>query len=202
MLRWALGHLKAYRARTALLASLSLAEVILRVLLPWPMKAIIDQALGSYPPSRWVLHLPGVSGSRVSLLVAIALIGIAIQFAHQAVLMIHTQQFTITGHMLTRDLRQLLFSHLQGLALRHHSRMPVGESVYRLEADAACLEHLLLRGVFPMTFSALTLSVMFGILSGINWSLALVSLSVVPFMFVWIRWSGLRIRPGAERTKQ
>jgi ATP-binding cassette, subfamily B, bacterial len=203
MVGWAFGHLKAYRGRVAVLALLSVSEVMLRVMLPWPMKAIVDQALGSMPPSSWLLVLPGVTaGRRASLLIAIALVGILIQFMHQGVLMAHTWLFTETGHMLTRDLRERLFNHLQRLALLHHSRMPIGESVYRLEADAACLEQLLLRGVFPMTFSAVTLVVMFGILITINVSLALVSLSVVPFMFVWIRWAGRRLRPGAERTKQ
>lgn len=203
MLRWAAGYLKVYRARVALLAALSLAEVGLRVLLPWPMKAIVDQALGPLPPAAWLTYLPGVTpGSRASLLVAIAIVGVLVQFMHQAVLMAHTRLFTETGHMLTKDLRERLFDHLQGLALRHHSRMPVGEAVYRLESDASCLEQLLLRGIFPMTFSALTLIVMFGILLGISRPLALVSLSVVPLMFVWIRCGGRRLRPGAERTKQ
>jgi ATP-binding cassette subfamily B protein len=203
MLRWAVGHLRIYRGRVALLALLSVSEVGLRVMLPWPMKAIVDQALGSVAPAAWLLTLPGVTADdRGSLLIGLALIGILIQFMHQGVLMAHTRLFTETGHMLTRDLRERLFNHLQRLALLHHSRMPIGEAVYRLEADAACLEHLLLRGIFPMTFSAVTLIVMFGILMKINVSLALVSLSVVPFMFVWIRWAGRRLRPGAERTKQ
>jgi ABC-type multidrug transport system fused ATPase/permease subunit len=202
VLTWAIEHLKPYRGRVALLATLSVAEVALRVLLPWPMKAIVDQALGPMAPAAWVLGLPGlVPGSRASMLIAIAVAGILIQFAHQAVLMAHTRLFSVTGHLLTRDLRQELFDHLQGLALRHHSRMPVGDAVHRLEADAASLEQMLLRGVFPMTFSAVTLVLMFGILTKINVSLALVSLSVVPFMLVWIRWAGRRLRPGAERTK-
>jgi ABC-type multidrug transport system fused ATPase/permease subunit len=199
---WAVDYLKPYRGRIALLAALSLAEVGLRVLLPWPMKAIVDQALGSQAPAPWLLRLLGGHPGREALLVGIAIAGILIQFLHQGVLMAHTRLFTITGHEVTRDVRQQLFMHLQGLALRHHSRMPVGDTVHRLEADAGALEQLLLRGIFPMIFSALTLVVMFGILVRIHLSLALVSLSVVPFMFVWIRWAGRRLRPGAERTKQ
>jgi ATP-binding cassette subfamily B protein len=202
LLVWALGHTRLYRTRVALLAGLSCAEVALRVLLPWPMKAMVDTALGSQPAARWLLELPGVvPGRRESLLIAIVVIGLVIQIAHQFVLMLHTRLYSETGHLITRDLRQRLFMHLQALDLRHHARTPIGESVYRLEADAACLEQLLLRGVLPFTFSALTLAVMFHILVRINGALALVSLSVVPFMFVWIRFASRRIRPGAERTR-
>ena len=93
-----------------------------------------------------------------SLLVAVVVLGLLIQVAHQTVLMLHTRLYSETGHRITRDLRQRLFTHLQALNLRHHARTPVGESVYHLEADAGCLEQLLLRGVLPFSFSALTRS--------------------------------------------
>src|SRR4051812_6948330 len=167
------------------------------------MKTIVDQALGSQPPSAWLLRLPGVhAGDRVSLLIAIAVAGVAGQFLHQGVLMSHTRLFTVTGHRGTRGLRQHLFMHLQALSLLHHSRLPVGEAVHRLEADAGSLEQLLLRGAFPMTFSALTLIAMFGVLARIDVALTLVAMAVLPFMFVWIRWGARRLRPGAEHTRR
>jgi ABC-type multidrug transport system fused ATPase/permease subunit len=202
LLRWALDQVGPYRTRVGILFTLSCAEVLLRVLLPWPMMAIVDQALGSTPPSPWVAALPGVDvTNRDSLLIAIVALGFVIQMAHQAVLMAHTRVYSVTGHLITRDLRQRLFVHLQGLNLRHHTETPIGDSVYRLQQDALCLEQLLLRGVLPLTFSALTLTVMFTILVRIDVSLALVSLAVVPFLFVWIKWSARRIQPGAERTR-
>jgi ATP-binding cassette subfamily B protein/subfamily B ATP-binding cassette protein MsbA len=199
---WSLAQMKPYERRVLLLAALACLEVGLRVLLPWPMKAVIDIALGPQAAPAWLAMFPGVrTNSRESLLVAVVVLGLFVQIAHQAVLMLHTRLYSDTGHRITRDLRQRLFMHLQAMNLRHHALTPVGESVYHLEADAGCLERLLLQGVLPFTFSALTLMVMFGILLEIDASLAVVSLSVVPFMFVWIRWSARRIRPGAERTR-
>ena len=115
--------------------------------------------------------------------------------------MLHTRLYSETGHRITRDLRQRLFMHLQALNLRHHARTPVGESVYHWKQMPAVSNSCCFEASLPFSFSALTLVVMFGILLEINASLALVSLSVVPFMFVWIRWSARRIRPGAERTR-
>ncbi len=203
LIAWALRDVRPYRRSLGILTALACAEIALRLLLPWPMKAVVDTALGPQSPPGWLLGLPGVRpGSRPSLLITIVAIGLLIQMAHQAVLMVHSRLYSKTGHLITRDLRQRLFMHLQALSLRHHAATPIGDSVYRLEADASCLEQLLLRGALPFTFSALTLIVMFTILVRIDASLALVSLSVVPFMFVWIRWSARRMRPGVERTRQ
>jgi ABC-type multidrug transport system fused ATPase/permease subunit len=165
------------------------------------MKAVIDNALGSGVAPRWLGWIHGSGASAERLLIELVAAGFLVQVGHQAVLMLHTRLYTHTGHRITRDLRDRLFAHLQGLSLRHHSKTPVGESVYRLESDTACLEKMLLGGVMPLVFSALTLIVMFTVLMSVNVSLALVSLSVVPFLFVWIRWSARFIRPGAERTR-
>jgi ATP-binding cassette, subfamily B, bacterial len=183
-----------------MLAALSLGEVLLRVAMPWPMKAVVDHALGSVPPPPWLERVAGTT--REGWLAFAVLAGIVVQIIHQTVLMAHTRVFTRTGHLLTRDLRQRLFLHLQALTLRQHSLMSVGEAAYRLQSDATFLDQLLLRGVLPLTFAATTLVVMFSILMSIDTQLALVSLVIVPLLFVWIRWSARRIRPRAERTHQ
>jgi ABC-type multidrug transport system fused ATPase/permease subunit len=201
--QWLADQIRPYRRRMTVLFGLSCCEVALRVLLPWPMMAVVDQALGPAPPSRWLLSLPGVQvGNRTSLLIGIVVLGFLIQMAHQSVLMLHTKLFTATGHLMTRDLRSRLFVHMQGVDLLNQGRTPIGESIDRLLADTTCLEQLLLRGLMPLTFSALTLIVMFTILMRINLVLALVSLSVVPLLFVWIKWSARHTRPGAERVRR
>ena len=192
-------NLGPYTGHLLLLAILSCAEVALRVALPWPMKAVVDHALGSTPPPAWLTT--AAHGQRETLLAIAVLGGIVLQLTHQIVLMSHTRLYTITGHLLTRDLRQRLFLHLQALSLQHHARMPVGETVYRLQSDAAFLDQLLVRGVLPLLFSAATLLVMFGILVRIDGRLALVSLSVVPFLYLWIRWSARQLRPKADRAQ-
>jgi ATP-binding cassette, subfamily B, bacterial len=193
-------NLGAYKWHLLLLAALSLIEVLLRVAMPWPMKAVVDHALGDVPPPAWMARLAGTS--REAWLVFAVLVGIVVQLVHQTVLMAHTRLHTRTGHLLTRDLRQRLFLHLQALTLRQHSRMSVGEAAYRLQSDAAFLDQLLVRGFMPLLFSGLTLIVMFAILMSIDGRLAFVSLTIVPFLFIWIRWSARRIRPRAERTHQ
>jgi ATP-binding cassette, subfamily B, bacterial len=200
-LAWAFRDARKYRLQLALLALLSCAEVALRVLLPWPMKAVVDNALGNGTMPPWLGWIARSGDSAERLLLELVVAGFFVQIGHQGVLMLHSRLYSSTGHEITRDLRERLFAHIQGLSLRHHSKTPIGESVYRLESDTICLEKMLLGGVMPVVFSTLTLVVMFGVLMSVNVSLALVSLSVVPFLFVWIRWSARFIRPGAERTR-
>ncbi len=191
-------NLAPYKWRLLLLATLSCAEVVLRVLLPWPMKVVVDHALGAISPPRWITAIAGTR--RQSILAFAVLASVVLQMAHQLVLMAHTRVYTFTGHLLTNDLRQRLFVHLQSLSLRQHSKLPVGEAAYRLQADAGFLDQLIIRGILPLIFSAATLVVMFAILMRMDRLLALVALLIVPPLFAWIRWYTTRLRPTADRT--
>ncbi len=193
-----------------MLAVLSLFEVGLRLLSPWPLKLVIDHVLGAERVSPWeqsaldaTQALAALAPSpRERLLILIVLGGLVVQLTHQLVMMWHTRLTVATGHRMVRDLRAELFAHLQALSLGDHAAIPRGDAVYRLSSDAACLEHLVMRGLFPILFSAVTLVVMFLVLLRVDATLAVVSLSAAPFMFIWLRVSARRMHPAAARGKE
>ena len=143
-------HLAAYKSYFIGLAALSSAEVLLRITMPWPMQIVVDHALGDVPPPAWMTTITG--DTRVSWLIFAVIAGVAVQAVHQGVLMMHTRLHTRAGHLVTRDLRQRLFTHFQAVTLRHHSQLPVGELAYRLQSDATFLDQLIVRGLLPLVF--------------------------------------------------
>jgi ATP-binding cassette, subfamily B, bacterial len=194
---WILSYMKSYRRPLGILAGLSSAEIAFRVLTPWPTQAVVDYALGSQPVPGW-LKL----GSRDRLLFVIVIGGILIQVGHNLVLMIHTRLQAKTSQHMIRDLRQHMFAHMQALALAEHAKMPTADSVYRLEADSPCLDGLIFGAVFPLTFSVVTLAVMFSVLLTINARLALISMAIAPPLYIWIRIHTREIKPHVEYTKE
>jgi len=87
------------------------------------------------------------------------------------------------------------------LALVHQTRTPTGQTVYHLEADAGCIEHLIFRGVFPMQFSTLTLIVMFGTAARIDPLVGLCAVSVVPALYVAVKAYTQQLAQRADRVK-
>lgn len=75
-------------------------------------------------------------------------------------------------------------------------------TLYRLDTDAVYLDSLLLRGVFPLVFSMVTLIVMFAILVRIDQLLALVSMVIVPFLYLALRFAMRGLMSRADRAKQ
>lgn len=204
-LRWALSFLRPYRARLAVLAALSAAEILFRTLSPWSLAAVVDHALGDAAMPRWLAAATGelgiAAGDRGDLLAALVTAGVVISVGHQLVMMLHGRIGVVAAQGMVRDLREALFAHLQSLTLAHHARTPTGDAVYRLEADARCVDQIVFRGVFPLVFSALTLVVMFVVLASLHLELALVSLGIVPPLYLWLRYSTRRMAPDADRAR-
>lgn len=204
LLRWTLSFLRPYRARVVAIVALTLVEVALGALAPWPLKTIIDSVLGQEPLPGFLAGFAAdtLQGNRSALLVSIAVGGLLLQLLLEGALTIHTQLQVQAGQQIVYDLRRRLLDHLLRLGLRHHIVTRTADSVYRLEADAYCVNDLAMGGVFPLLVSGLKLVVMFAILAQLDLALALLSLSVVPFLYASLRYYSTKMIDRAEKVKQ
>ena len=200
---WTLSFLRPYRARVAAIVALSLLEIGLAALAPWPLKAVVDNVLGGHPlPPAVAAPAQSLSGgSAAGLLIVIVIAGLLLQLVSELVRMAHTQIQVATGQRIVYDLRQTLLSHLQSLPLRHLVAARTADGVFRLETDAYCVVDLVMGGVFPLAMAVIKLAVMFVILVRLDATLALLSLVVVPFLWVSLRYYARRMVDRAERVK-
>jgi ABC-type multidrug transport system fused ATPase/permease subunit len=204
-LGWVWHFLRSYRRSAAALTALSLVEIVLRVAAPWALVVVVDHALGGAPLTGRLSAIAtalGVAGSRRDQLIAFAALGLALQLAHELVVMLHGRRAVALGQGLIRDLRERLFAHVQALTLNHHVATPTGDAVQRLEVDTRCIEQIVMRGLFPVAFSLLTLVVMFGLLLTIDVSLALLSLAIVPPLYLWLRWYAGKMAARADHARR
>ena len=200
---WTLGFLRPYRGQAAAILALSILEIGLAALAPWPLKVIVDYVLGGLPlPASLASITPAaVAGSAVAFLVVVVLAGLLVQVANEVVRMVHTQMQVQVAQRVVYTLRAKLLAHLQALPLRHHVLTPTADSVYRLDADAHCVNDLIIGGVFPLTLATLNLGVMFGVLLYVDLTLALLSLVVAPFLYVCLRFYSHTMLERAARVK-
>lgn len=200
--RWALSYLRPYRTRLTLFILITVIEIASGLLLPWPMKFIVDHALGTQAMPGWLFAITGwVGTNRVALLVLGCGAYLFFHYASEFISVAHTQMQQSIGQRLVFDLRQQLFGHLQSLSLRYHLRRGPGETIYHIENDSYCVDSLTLGGVLPLVSSSVTLAAMFVVLLRINWQVALLSLVVVPFL-VWVNnYYSNRIVDRSEQVK-
>ena len=128
---WTLRFLRPYRGQAAAILALSLLEIGLAALAPWPLKVIVDYVLGGLPLPAVLANVTpsAIAGSAVAILVVVVLAGLLIQVANEVVRMIHTQMQMKVAQRVVYTLRAKLLAHLQALPLRHHVLTPTADSV-------------------------------------------------------------------------
>ena len=204
LLPWTLSFLRPYRAKVTMLAFLLLAQIAMGALQPWPLKLVIDYALTQRqlpePWRGWVFAITG--GSAVAVLVLFVVAGVVLQIVNQLTAAVGTQVQIDAGQRMVYDLRYRLFAHLESLGLHHHITTSTGDAVYRVDVDAYAIENLAMSGVFPLATSVITLVVMFAILATRDLTVALLSLGVIPFLFISLRYYASTLSVREERVKE
>jgi ATP-binding cassette, subfamily B, bacterial len=206
LLSWTLSFLQPYRAKVALLAVLLASEIGLGALQPWPLAIVLDLLAGNPLPRLLTRLVPWtatlVSAHRFALLVTIVVVGVVVQVINQFVSAYGTQVQVDTGQRMVYDLRRRLFEHLSALGLNHHITTSTADAVYRVDVDAYAIENLVMSGIFPLATSLMSLVVMFGILWRLNSTIALLSLTVVPFLYLCLRYYTSTLVNREERVKE
>jgi ATP-binding cassette, subfamily B, bacterial len=204
LIPWTLSFLRPYRNQVALLSVLLLSEIGLGALQPWPLKVVIDYVLVRHPMpepfAHWLAAFHG--GNPIYLLVLLVIAGVTLQVVNQFVSAYGTQVQVDTGQRMVYDLRYKLFEHLQALGLHHHITTSTGDAVYRVDVDAYAIENLVMSGLFPLATSVAALTVMFAILMKLDLTVALLSLTVVPFLFLCLRYYTSTLVAREERVKE
>jgi ATP-binding cassette subfamily B protein len=204
LLPWSLAFLKPYRFRVALLSVLLLSEIGLGALQPWPLAIIMDYVFQQHPMPEpfagWLRAIHG--GDRFILLIVLVIAGVVVQVINQFVSAYGTQVQVDTGQRMVYDLRRRLFEHLTSLGLHHHITTSTADAVYRVDVDAYAIENLVMSGIFPLATSFSALVVMFVILVRLNLTIGLLSLTVVPFMYLCLRWYMSTLVNREERVKE
>jgi ATP-binding cassette subfamily B protein len=206
LIPWMLSFLRPHRSRVTLLAFLLVSQIVLSALQPWPLKVVIDNVLNYQahplpePVNGWLGALSG--GNMIVTLAIVVLAGVLLQLLNEAAAAYGTKVQVDTGQRMVYELRSRLFQHLQALGLHHHITTNTGDAVYRIDVDSYAIENLIMSGVIPLAASVATLGVMFIILVKLDLTVALLSLAVVPFLYLCLRYYMNTIVARSEHVKE
>ncbi|MET3812258.1 ABC transporter ATP-binding protein [Arthrobacter sp. UYEF3] len=176
------------------------ADVLFRLLEPWPVKLVIDavsRSLGAtlrrpgpaLEASTQTLLLCGGAIVLISILRAIANYWSAISFA-------------LVGSRVAADLRARTFRHVQGLSMRHHTRASSGDTVQRLVSDVSRLQDVAVTAGLPMLGNAVTLLAMTVVMLWLDPMLALVVFLASGIFALLSRRSSGSIRTAAGKSRK
>ena len=168
LMRRLIKYLKPYHWYVALGIVLSLLVSAMEAVRPYFTKIAVDTNI--------------VQGDKRGLLVTM-LIFLAIMIMRGFIQYANAYLTQWIGQRTIFDLRMEVFQHLQKLSLKFYDRNPIGRLITRVTNDVEVLNEMFSSGIVMVFSDVFTIAGIFYFMFSMNWKLALVTLSVLPFLF-------------------
>ncbi len=169
LMRRLLRYLRPYGLQVLGAVALLVTAAGLQIVGPWLIQIALDDAI------------PGGDGRLLAILAIAYLVATLVSFALEYFQAIVT---TWLGQQIMFDLRSEIFRKFQELDLRFYDRNPVGRLMTRITSDVETLNELFSSGVVAIFGDLFTLIFIISAMLMMDWKLALITLAVMPFVFL------------------
>jgi ATP-binding cassette subfamily B protein len=175
----------------------SVAGTVLTVgvglLMPWPMKILVDSVLGDEPLPSLVRSVGPLVPDKPTMLVLAVTAGLVIALTLGILNVLTTYLNTKLEIAMMLDFRSDLFQQAQRLSMAFHDQRRSGMVIYIINSMTGAATSLVMT-ILPLAQNVLTLVGMFWISYRLNPILALLSLSVVPLLYYSVGYYTTHIR--------
>ena len=168
LMRRLIKYLKPYRWHVALGIVLSLLVSAMEAVRPYFTKIAVDINI--------------VQGDKQGLLVTM-LVFLAIMIVRGFIQYANAYLTQWIGQRTIFDLRMEVFQHLQKLSLKFYDHNPIGRLITRVTNDVEVLNDMFSSGIVMVFSDVFTIAGILYFMFSMNWKLAFVTLSVLPFLF-------------------
>lgn len=196
-----LTYLRPYRLQVVIALVAIVLKACCDVLGPYLTKTAIDKYLSSNAGSGNSFLDPILSSKP---LVGIAQIGcmyLGLLAAGFLFDFLQTYFMQWTGQKAMFDLRAEIFRHLQRMHVAFYDKNPVGRLVTRTTTDVDALNDMFTSGVVSIFEDIFVLAGILGIMLYMDWKLALITFSVLPFIFIGTKIFRDKVRDSYRRIR-
>jgi ATP-binding cassette subfamily B multidrug efflux pump len=168
LMRRLLRYLRPHWRLVALALFVLLLAAGTAIVGPWITQLVIDEAI------------PAADARYLGLLASVFFGSVVLRF-----FLLYAQSVITTwlGQSVMYDLRREVFEKLQRVDLRFYDKNPIGRLMTRITNDVETLNELFSSGLVTVFGDLFTLGFIVAAMLSMNWQLALVTFSVLPFVF-------------------
>ena len=203
ILRTLWPYLRRHRRLLVVAGFAMVGEVVTALLVPWPLKWIIDSVVLTRHGGRSDVR-PHFGSNDLRLLLLISAAALAIAVCDALFTYLDDRSTEVVAQRSIYDLRRDLFSHLQRLsvAFHQHADTRVGDLLARLSGDVQGLQDLASAGVSNLVTNGLTLMTMLGVMFWLDWRLAVVAAVLTAPLVAVARSTTLRMRLALRQARK
>jgi ABC-type multidrug transport system fused ATPase/permease subunit len=188
-----LPYVRPYSRLAVLSVCATVAAVVIGLLLPWPLKIVVDSVLGSRPlPAFLNDRLGDVDRGTLLILAVLAGLTFALLVNGLGVAMSYVNTRLEQGIIL--DFRSDLFHHAERLSVAYRDHISTGRLIYAINFESIAAGRLVM-ALQPLAQGVLTMVGMAWITFQIDHILALLAVLVVPVLYYAIGYYATQMQP-------
>src|ERR1700749_484035 len=189
MSRLVVDLLRPYRGWLAIVFVAMLVEIAMSLAAPWPLKLVIDDALGNHHLPHWLAWAHEYAGFGkhtlgVALFAGVATLAIAVMGAIASYI---DNYFTTSARQwVANDLRLRIYEHLHRLSLRYYDHAKIGALVSTITSDVAAIQDFASSSTLEIVIDLLTIFFMVGLMFWLDWDFTLIAVAFTPGLLLFV----------------
>jgi ABC-type multidrug transport system fused ATPase/permease subunit len=179
--------IRPYRANLFFILLAMLAQTLMSLAAPWPLKIVLDNVVGSHKLPSWLDNVlkPVLAGnSKMEIAAAAAVMVVVIALVGAIASYIANYYTESVGQWVANDLRMRTYHHLERLSLSYFDSHQTGALLSTITTDIQTIQGFASSSTLSIIVDLFTIVGMLGIMFWLNWDFTLIVVAVTPFMLV------------------
>jgi ABC-type multidrug transport system fused ATPase/permease subunit len=188
LIKWAITLSRPYKKWVFIILIAMLVDTIASLAIPWPLKIIIDNAIGHHPLPRLLQWMDDLfrHENKIELASLAAILFVIINVISSLAGYVENYYNESVAQYVANDLRSKMYHHLQRLSLAYYDSHQTGKLLSTITADVSTIQDFASSILLNILVDALTIIGILGIMFYLNPGFTLVAIAVTPFLLLFV----------------
>jgi subfamily B ATP-binding cassette protein MsbA len=179
---------RPYRGWLVIILLAMLVETIAGLAGPWPLKVVIDYAVGHHAAPAWTVRLLGpaiaADGRALAAMAAVAMVLIAIVGGLASY--VDNYYTESVGQWVANDLRMRVYDHLERLSFNYYDTHQTGLLLSTMTEDVSTVQDFVSSDTLSILVDLMIIVGMLGLMFWLNWDFTLLVVAITPFLLLFV----------------
>ncbi|MDM0109427.1 ABC transporter ATP-binding protein [Variovorax sp. J22R24] len=188
MRRLILQLIRPYRGWLAIVLAAMVVEVLMSLAAPWPLKLVLDDALGNHHLPAWLewAHQLGIGRHTLGVALFAGIATLLIAVIAGIATYIDNYYTTSIGQYVANDLRLKIYEHLHRLSLGYYDNAKTGSLMSTITSDVSTVQNFASSSTLGILVDIVTIVFMLGLMIWLDWDFTLIAVAVMPFLLLFV----------------
>ncbi|MDM0103596.1 ABC transporter ATP-binding protein [Variovorax sp. J22R24] len=188
MMRLVMSLVRPYSGWLVIVFVAMMVEILMSLAAPWPLKLVLDDALGTHHLPRWLewAHNLGIGRHTLGVALFAGIATVMIAVIGGIATYIDNYYTASIGQWVANDLRIRIYEHLHRLSLAFYDGAKTGTLMSTITSDVATVQNFASSSTLGIIVDVVTIVFMLGLMVWLDWDFTLIAVAVMPFLLIFI----------------